>query len=482
MTPPPWKKRATQSRRAIQKSSTFDPPTAIMTSQLPKISVAETLAEKIVAVKAGGLPASTTRKCEDLLIDVVGLCVTARDEDYVGSALAGWDDDGPCTAIGHKRTLTASGAAFVNGTAAHGEDFDDTFEGGPVHAGAVIVPAVLAACERHNPDGRMALTGIAIGAEVLCRLSLVVPKAVHKAGFHPTAIFGAMGAAAGVGAALRLEQRPMVDALGIVGSMAGGIIEYLAEGAWTKRLHAGWAAQSGVRAALLARAGFVGPRTVLEGVHGLFHGFAHTTKGDYDALTGDFGKRWVTDTLAFKPYPCGTMAQPYIDCARRLAGRGIKAGDIRAIICEVAEGTVHRLWEPLADKQRPRNGYAAKFATPYLLASGFVRGGVGLGAFTERAIRDRGVLALAAKVKYLIDPQNPYPANYTGHLRATMKDGSVIEERQPHLRGGAQEPLTRRDVTDKFLLNARHGGWDSSQSDAALTRLAGLYQGRIDLT
>jgi 2-methylcitrate dehydratase PrpD len=453
-----------------------------MTSELPKISVAETLAGKIVALRAGVLPATTTRKCEDLLIDVVGLCVTARNEDYVTSALAGCDDDGPCTVIGHKRTLTAAGAAFVNGTAAHGEDFDDTFEGGPVHAGAVIVPAVLAACERHNPDGHLALIGIAVGTEVLCRLSLVVPKAVHKAGFHPTAIFGAMGAAAGVGAALGLNARQIVDALGIAGSMAGGIIEYLAEGAWTKRMHAGWAAQSGIRAALLAQAGFVGPRTVFEGVHGLFHGFAHTTKGDYDALTGDFGTRWVTDTLAFKPYPCGTMAQPYIDCARRLAARGVKADDIAELVCEVAEGTVHRLWEPLADKQRPRNGYGAKFATPYLLATGFVHGGVGLGAFTEKAIRDRNVLALAEKVKFVIDPQNPYPRNYTGHIRAIMKDGSVIEERQPHMRGGAQEPLTRQDVTDKFALNTQHSGWTAVQSDATLKLLAGMYEKRIDLS
>ena len=117
------------------------------------------------------------------------------------------DDDGPCTAIGHARTLSAAGAAFVNGTAAHGEDFDDTFEGGPVHAGAVVVPAVLAACERHRPDGAAALLGIAVGTETMCRLSTVVPKAVHKAGFHPTAIFGVMGAAAGVSAALGLERQ-----------------------------------------------------------------------------------------------------------------------------------------------------------------------------------------------------------------------------------------------------------------------------------
>src|SRR5271155_3524846 len=188
---------------------------------LPKTAIAEHLAQKICALNAAHLPQAVRRKCEDLLIDIVGLAVTARNEDYVKAALAGSDDDGPCTAIGHARTLAAAGAAFVNGTAAHGEDFDDTFEGGPVHAGAVIVPAVLAACERHHPDGRYALTGIAVGTEVLCRLSLVVPKAVHKAGFHPTAIFGAMGAAAGVSAALGLNAGQIVDALGIAGSMAG---------------------------------------------------------------------------------------------------------------------------------------------------------------------------------------------------------------------------------------------------------------------
>ncbi len=452
-----------------------------MSADLPKISVAEQLAESIAGLQANRLPPAVRRKCEDLLIDVAGLCVTARNEDYIKSALAGCDDEGPCTAIGHKRTFTAASAAFINGTAAHGEDFDDTFEGGPVHAGAVIVPAVLAACERHRPDGQAALLGIAVGTEVMCRLSTVVPKAVHKAGFHPTAIFGAMGAAAGVSAALGLNARQIVDALGIAASMASGIIEYLAEGTWTKRLHPGWAAQSGIRAALLARGGFTGPRTVFEGVHGLFHGFAHTTEGNYAALTGDFGKRWVTETLAFKPYPCGTMAHPYIDCAKRLAAAGIKPGDVKELICEVAEGTVHRLWEPLADKQRPPNGYAAKFATPFILATGFVRGGVGLDAFTETAVRDKEVLALAAKVKYVIDPKNPYPNNFTGHIRAMLNDGRVVEERQPHFRGGAQEPLTRADIEEKFALSVRYGGWDDKRAASALALLAKLYDGKIDL-
>ncbi|MGH6726346.1 MAG: MmgE/PrpD family protein [Pseudolabrys sp.] len=451
-----------------------------MSADLPRVSVAEALAARIAALDGKKLPAAVRRKCEDLLVDVAGLCVTARNEDYIKAALSGCDDDGPCTAIGHARTLSAAGAAFVNGTAAHGEDFDDTFEGGPVHAGAVVVPAVLAACERHRADGAAGLLGIAVGAEAMCRLSTVVPKAVHKAGFHPTAIFGVMGAAAGVSAALALNAKQIVDALGIAGSFASGIIEYLAEGAWTKRLHPGWAAQSGYRAALLARGGFLGPRTVFEGVHGLFHGFAHTAQGDYAALE-DFGARWVIETLAFKHYPCGTMAHPYIDCARRLAARGIKPADVKEMICEVAEGTVHRLWEPLAAKQRPPNGYAAKFATPFILATGFVHGGVGLDAFTDAAVGDQAVLALAAKVRYVVDPKNPYPNAFTGHIRAVLNDGSVVEERQPHFRGGAQEPLTRADIEEKFVLNARHGGWDDARAAAALKLLAKLYDGKIDL-
>ena len=279
-----------------------------------------------------------------------------------------------------------------------------------------------------------------------------------------------------------LNARQIVDALGIAGSMAGGIIEYLAEGAWTKRLHAGWAAQSGIRAVLLARGGFVGPRTVFEGVHGLFHGFAHTSHGDYDALFGRFRHPLGDGYAGVQALSLRDDGAALYRLRQRLAARGIKPEDVKEIVCEVAEGTVHRLWEPLADKQRPRNGYAAKFATPYLLAAGFVHGGVGLGAFTESAIRDERVLALAAKVKFVIDPDNPYPNNYTGHIRATLKDGSVIEERQPHLRGGAQEPLTRQDVTDKFTLNAAHGGWSKARSDAALKLMAELYNGRIDLS
>jgi 2-methylcitrate dehydratase PrpD len=424
---------------------------------------------------------------ERLLIDIAGLCVAARKSDYVLAALKSWESAGACTAIGHARALDSAGAAFVNGTAAHGEDFDDTFEGGPVHAGAVVVPAVLAVAEREKLGGRDALAGIAVGCELMCRASMVAPKRIHKAGFHPTAVLGALAAAAGVATALRLTERQFVDALGVVGSMASGIIEYLAEGAWTKRMHPGWAAQSGIRAVDLARAGFIGPRTVLEGSHGFYYAFANVREKeaaslDWAKLTDGFGEEWVASTIAFKPYACGTMTQPYVDCAARLAKK-IQVSEIQEVVCEVGEGTVHRLWEPLASKQSPPNAYAGKFSTPYCVAAGFILGHAGLDAFTEERVRDPRLRALAAKVRYEIDPDNPYPNEFTGHVRVRLKDGKVLEERQPHMRGGAKEPLSRADIEEKFRLNCAYGGWAPAKAEAFLAWAKGAFDApRIDLS
>ncbi len=453
-----------------------------MKLQATSLTVAEVLAERVCALSVENVPDSTKKRCQDLLIDVAGLCVAARNSEYVFSLKKSLDADGVCTALGHTESFSPEDAALLNGTAAHGEDFDDTFEGGPVHSGAVVVPAVLAACERFGRDGASALPGIATGVEAMCRLSLVAPKLIHKAGFHPTAVLGAMASTLAVSVVLKLDKNQIVNALGIAGSMAGGIIEYLAEGAWTKRLHAGWAAHCGLHAARIAREGFVGPRTVFEGTHGLFFGFAHTADGKFSELTDKFGQEWRMEGLTFKPYATGTMNQPYIDCALRLAKQGFAAEQVAEVLCETAEGYVHRLWEPLAAKQRPPNDYAAKFSTPFNIAVAFVTGGAGFEAFSERTVRDERILGLAGKVRYRIDPENPYPGRYTGHVRMTLKDGRVFEERQPHIRGGVHEPLTSEDIEQKFRGNAAHGGWPAPLVDQFLSFAKGAFDGPLDLS
>jgi 2-methylcitrate dehydratase PrpD len=445
-------------------------------------SIAEAIAEQAAALTPDKIPGSVRARAEELLIDVAGLCVAARNTDYIRALIAGVDHGGQCSALGHGGGFSAEDAAMINGTAAHGEDFDDTFEGGPVHSSAVIVPAVLAACERFGRNGRAALIGTTAGVEVLCRLSLVIPKAIHKAGFHPTSVLGAMASTLAVSAALGLNRKQTVDALGIAGSMAGGIIEYLAEGAWTKRLHAGWAARIGLHAARIGQQGFLGPRTVFEGTHGLFNGFARSASGDYDAVTRDFGREWLMLSLTFKPYATGTMNQPYIDCALRLARKGFAAGDVAEVLCETAEGYVHRLWEPLASKHRPPNDYAAKFSAPFNIAVAFVTGGAGLEAFSEKTVRDPRILGLASKVRYVVDPGNPYPKAFTGHIRMTLKDGRVFEERQPHIRGGVHEPLSRADLERKFHSNVAYGGWTDARAEQFLRFARTAFGGRVDLS
>jgi len=450
-------------------------------TQAMKQPIAAELAARVAKARTREIPRELRETLERLLIDIGGLAVAARRTDYVQAAIRSWDAEGKVTAIGHAQALDAAGAAFVNGTAAHGEDFDDTFEGGPVHAGAVIVPALLAAAERRGIGGNDLLLGLAVGVEVTCRASLVAPKKIHQAGFHPTAVLGAMGAAAGVAAALKVDEATFASAQGIAGSMASGIIEYLAEGTSTKRMHPGWAAQAGLRAVELARAGFAGPRTVWEGTHGFLHGFANTTEGAWDKLIGDFGERWVAQTIAFKPYACGTMIHPYIDCARRLAKNDIVPGDVAEIVCETAEGIVHRLWEPLDLKRKPPNAYSAKFSIPFCVGYGLLYGHVGLDAFTEATVRDPQVSWLASKVSYQVDPANPYPDEYTGHVRIRMKDGRVLEERQPHLRGGQREPLTRADIEEKFRANCEYGQWDPARIEAWLAFAREAFDRPVDL-
>ena len=440
------------------------------------MTVAETIAAWLAESRADGLPEDAVETARLLFLDVAGLCIAARRELYVGATLSAVDGGGgACTVFGHPGSFDAFGAALVNGTAAHGEDFDDTFEGGPVHSGAVVVPAVAAACEREQLGADRLLVGIVTGAELMCRLSLVAPKATHNAGFHPTAIFGALASAGGVAAALRLSPEATVSVLGIAGSMASGIIEYLAEGTWTKRMHAGWAAQSGIRAALMARGGFVGPRKVFDGRDSIYRAFAPSVTPDFEPLLSGLGSRWVVPSIAFKPYPCGTMVQPFIDCVLKLAAEGVKADDITEIVCDVAEGTVPRLWEPLAGKQRPPTPYAAKFSTPFCMAVGFLDGKVGLAQFSESRIHDPVTLALAAKVRYQINPRDEYPRRFTGHLRATLKAGGVREYRQGFMRGGVESPLPPAEVEGKFVENAQYGGWTRAAAERLLFASRSLF-------
>jgi 2-methylcitrate dehydratase PrpD len=245
-----------------------------------------------------------------------------------------------------------------------------------------------------------------------------------------------------------------MDAFGLCGSQSSGIIEYLADGSWTKRLHPGWSAHGGVIAVLLAREGFRGPSTVFEGSHGFYRAFAGDSGLRLERLA-DLGKSWEIPRVAFKSFPCGSISHPYMDCALKLRQEhSVLPEDIEEITCRTAEGPVHRLWEPLAEKYRPRTSYGAKFSLPYSIAVILVRGKAGLEEFSDKCIHDPQILALTERVRYELDSTIDYPRHFSGHVRIRLKNGRILEENQPYPRGGAEFPIAPEELEAKFVANA----------------------------
>jgi 2-methylcitrate dehydratase PrpD len=328
---------------------------------VPHSSVARRYARFTLGPALDDVPAPAVDKAKQLVLDIIGSCLASSREEFGRAALRATESlGGPpeSTLIGAATRVGASHAVLANGTLAHGLDFDDTREDAIVHTGSVAVTTALAVGEATGASGRAVLEAAIAGVEVMCRVGLAVPGRFHARHYHPTSLAGSFAAAAVAGRLRGLTEDQLVSAFGICGSQAGGIIEYLTDGSWTKRLHPGWAAHAGVVAALLARSGFTGPETVFEGAHGFYQAFA----GGHDAarvdeLLGTLGRTWELLELTFKPYPCGSIAQPYMDCALRLRERHkIQPEQIVQIRCRTAEGPLPRLWEPLAAKHKPPNG------------------------------------------------------------------------------------------------------------------------------
>src|SRR5436309_14567710 len=441
-------------------------------------TAARRLARFVVDLSFDKVPASVAASASRLTLDALGNALAAAPDDFgravidVATRLGGPRES---TIIGSAARVSSANAVLANATLAHGLDFDDTREDAVVHTSCAAVTSALAVGEAAGASGRQLLEAVIASVEVMCRIGLAVPGALHARHFHPTAIASSFAAAAAAAKLQRLSEDELVRAFGIGGSQASGIIEYLADGSWTKRLHPGWGAHAGVVAMLLARSGFTGPETVFEGTHGLYQAFAGGHEpAKLDALLASLGHAWELEQLTLKPYPCGSIAQPYMDSASRLRERhGVKAADVVAIRCRTAAGPVPRLWEPPAAKHAPPNGYAAKFSLPYLLAVILVKGRAGLAEFTDDAVRDREVLALASRVTYELDSSIDYPRQFVGDVEVTLADGRRLRERQDRPRGGPDAPLTRAEIETKFRGNAALV-LPSARADAIIRAVSGL--------
>ncbi len=421
-------------------------------------TASEALAAFAARLTYASLPAPVVAKAKLHLLDVLGVALASSTMPFARmayEAARGLGGGGLATVIGFAEGLPPAWAALINGTLAHGIDFDDTHQASVVHVSASVAPAALASAEATEVDGQRFLTALVIGLESAVRVGLVARGSFHDRGFHPTGICGTFAAALVAGKLAGLDPAQLAHALGLCGSMAAGSLEFLTDGSWAKRVHAGWAAHGGLVAAELAQRGFTGPRGVLDGRFSLYRSHLGDAGWDLDALTRDLGERWELLDIALKPYPCCHYTHAFIDCAAAVRrSPGYSPEEIERVECFISAREIPIVCEPAATKRVPQADYDAKFSLPYAVACMLVRGHVDVDDFTDDAIRDPAVLRVSDRVVYRPDPDADFPRRFPGRVRVTMRDGRTLEWHEPINRGSAERPLLDDEVRAKFRRNA----------------------------
>jgi 2-methylcitrate dehydratase PrpD len=390
------------------------------------------------------------------LLDVLGCGLAAVGTGAAPYALtlSAASASGPATAFGSPRTLAASAAALVNGIACHALDFDDTHGASIAHVSTVVAPAALAAAEAVEASGRDLAVALLVGSEITCRIGEQAGDAFHLRGFHPTAICGVFGATAAVGRLTGLAPEQIRHALGIAGSMAGGLMAYLSDGSDTKRVHAGWMAHAAHHAVELAAAGATGPAAVLEGRHGVFESFlGRDVEGS--AFTRDLGSRWVTPEIAFKPYPaCHFLHAPLDALAALVRDHSVDIGDIERITVQLPRAGMDLVAEPIERKRRPATPYEGKFSAPFSFAAWLHTGRLDVTTFREALLADPRILATADIVDAEEAEFSSFPRALPGAVRVVLRSGRTLERTEMFQRGGPDHPMTSEDVLAKFRGNA----------------------------
>jgi 2-methylcitrate dehydratase PrpD len=279
--------------------------------------------------------------------------------------------------------------------------------------------------------------------EVATRLAHVGSGPLHQLGFHPTGLIGVFGCALAAGMLMGLNPHALVMSQGIALSMAAGSLEFLEDGAWTKRMHPGWAAQSGITAAALASQGFVGPSRAYEGRFGLFRSYLQAGIEDdrWARATAALGQTWEVMAVAVKPLPACHFTHASSDAAIALLRHQFAIEDIEHIKAFVPAEVVKTVCEPVANKRRPANAYDAQFSIPYLIAASVVHGRFGLTELEPEVLADERILSLCDRVDYEIDANSSFPRHYTGEVHIHLKDGRVLKHREDRNRGCADRTL-----------------------------------------
>jgi 2-methylcitrate dehydratase PrpD len=428
------------------------------------------LVEFLAALSSADLSAEVLDRTRYLLLDYVGVAIRGSREESTAPVYKMIERLNARMLPGYR--------ALANGTAAHAIEMDDTHNAGSIHLGVVMFSAALALAE-WLPDVSVEHFAAAVvaGYEAAARIAMAVqPKQHYLLGFHPTATCGVFGAAVTASKLLNLTADQMLSAFGIAGSMAAGSMEFLAEGAWTKRLHPGLAAQNGIQAAMLAAEGFRGPAKILEGRDGFLSGYSR--KPLPELIADDLGGSFELMRTSVKPHACCRYMQGPIDAILALRREhGFQPDEISRIEVAILEAGWPLVAEPRAQKYNPQCIVEAQFSMPFGAAVAVLYGAAGIDQFAEENIQSESVRRMMGKVVLQKDIriETNFPEEWPARVAIDLSDGRHLETIIQHPKGDPKNPLSWEELIAKFKsLVAPLVGGDRSEELVAMIRGTGL--------
>jgi 2-methylcitrate dehydratase PrpD len=417
---------------------------------LDKSGVTQGLARFVVATRWDDIPSPVRHQAKRSFMNFFAVALAGCRTGPVETALRSLSEFSggkQATVIGRRERIDALGAAFLNAAGANVHDFCDTHLRTVIHPTAPVAPALLALAELQQVSGSELLLAFILGNEIQARVGLAISPSHYGRGWHITSTCGVFGAAAGSGKLLALDERQMVSALGAAATQSSGLCECL--GTPAKSLSVGGAARNGLWSALLAKQGFDGPPEPLAGVQGFYRALNETP--DLPVITDGLGENWQIMATSYKPYPCGFVIHPVLDCV--LDWRG----DHRT--AEVARVTVrgNPLLSVRTDRPDVSTGRESQVSVQHAVAAALVTGQAGLDQFTDACVRDPKVLALRGKVEVISDDAF---STIAAAVEITTADGVIHKLSQAAARGSDVNPLDDSALEDKLKTAA--AGWDRS--------------------
>ncbi len=418
------------------------------------MGVTTELAAFSAGIRLEKLPPEVVNRARFLVLDLVGNIVRARHDaestaSFVNTVRAMGMANGNFGVFGDSARYTATGAAFLNGALAHSLDFDDTHAAGSLHPGAPVIPAALAAGEMVGASGADVLAAIIAGYEVTCRVALALPAGEHyDRGFHPTATCGAFGAAAAAARVFGLDTDGVAGAMGAVLSQCAGSLQFLANGAWTKRSQVGWAAVNGLMAATLVREGFKGASEALEGKHGFMRAYAPNPTPE--RAVQDLGVVFELMNTAVKPYPSCRYGHAGIDAALALrAANDLKPGEITSVKLGLPKSGMLLVGAPAEKKANPQNVVDGQFSGPFVISAALATGAMGWDSY--KLLNDPTIRAMLPKVACDFDPEieAEFPTNMSGRLTIEAR-GQIFTQKVVVPKGEPSNFLSENELRAKF--------------------------------